>query len=80
MAYLGQHQTYYPRPFGFNSNQGFGQWEKGLANLTNLPNLLSRKLGKTQLLLSHHGSNPTPSVASMASEAYIPGNTVLLEF
>ena len=34
---------------GFNSHQSFCQWLTFLANLTNLANLLSRKLVKTQL-------------------------------
>ena len=34
---------------GFNSHQSFGQCLNFLANLTNLTNLSSRNLGKTQL-------------------------------
>ena len=52
MAYLEEHQTCNPRlgP-GFNSHQSFGQ---GLKFLTNLTNLLSRNLGKTQLTNDFH--------------------------
>ena len=50
VAYLVEHQAYNLSRPGFKSCQSFGQWLKFLTNLTNLTNLLSRNLGKTQIL------------------------------